>query len=285
MLIFYNHIHCHDNQVNLNPWTLYPTLITLLLSLYILLTTHKHLSFPPSPSPSLPPQINARIFQSLHDESRRFHDYHKASYPLTQQQQQQQAVDTPTTSSSRPNLEVAELQRVNAQLHGELARERSRLEARTSQLEEEAESLKERLQDGRDKLAVAEDNLMVAQQHFEASLGELRSKAELLSAALDKEVGLRKGAEEESVVLKQSAESVREELREMVRKASSREQELGVALEEAKTAKTAIELELAVAKETSQQLVSQVSMAEQTVVSTGKEVGLGRREGGAMQSC
>lgn len=191
-------------------------------------------------------------------------------------QQQLQAVDAPTSSSpsSRLNLEerLAELQRVNAQLQGDLSRERSRLEARTNQLEEEAESLKERLQERTDKLAVAEDNLMVARQHFEASLAELRSKAELLSAALDKEAGLRNEAEEEGVVLKQRVESVREEMREVVIKGSSREQELCAALKDTTRAKAAMEVELADAKETNQQLASQVNMAEQTVVSTGKEV-------------
>ena len=113
---------------------------------------------------------------------------------------------------------------------------------------------------------------MVARQHFEASLAELRSKAELLSAALDKEAGLRKEAEEEGVVLKQRVESVREEMREVVIKGSSREQELCAALKDTTRAKAAMEVELADAKETNQQLASQVNMAEQTVVSTGKEV-------------
>ena len=167
---------------------------------------------------------------------------------------------------------MADLQRANAQLQGDLSRERSSHEARCTQLEAEVESLKERLRERGDRLAVAEDNLMVARQHFEASLSELQSKAELLSAALDREAGLRKGAEEEGMALKQRVESVREEMREEMRKGAAREQEVGVALEEAKRGKEAIEVELAVARETNQQLASRVSVAEQTVLSTGKEV-------------
>ena len=62
------------------------------------------------------------------------------------------------------------------------------------------ETLKDRLQEKTEKHVLAEDALLETRQQFEANLSELKSKAELLSSALDKEAATRQTAQEEVCV-------------------------------------------------------------------------------------
>ncbi|XP_065909397.1 ankyrin repeat domain-containing protein 36C-like isoform X2 [Dysidea avara] len=163
------------------------------------------------------------------------------------------------------------LQQQLAQAQVQLSKEQQQREQLQMQLTSDIEANNEKLLAKSSALVEAEKSLLLLQQQFDATLAELKSKAEMLSTKLDEEAANKKQTEAELFVVKSQLEKTNNELHTALKEKIDVEKELHAKAQEHLRQSSLMEKDLANSQERQQDVASKLQTMETKLTTAENE--------------